>query len=137
MVEGVIGPLPIQNPIGKFFVTRLLNVPDLLPAFRDMYASPRGREYARKIAFLTLPAKEFFSVQMRLFTAEISHHLSFPGPLSPENEEIIWTTVCRIHDAYNAGRLTDQGVVALHLTLNGAVKQSWQLRGIGGVKKTT
>jgi hypothetical protein len=79
---------------------------------RQMWLTPRGREWARRIAFRELTFAEYVRVPMFLGMAEHMHQSAIPGKLSPEQDEILWGLVQSIYYAYVAGKFKDGHMAA-------------------------
>lgn len=81
--------------------------------FREMWRTPRGREWARLIAFSDLSIAEFVRMPVFLCAAETLHQGALPGKLSPEQDELIWNSVQAGYSAYLAGKIKDGHLLAI------------------------
>jgi hypothetical protein len=63
--------------------------------FRDMCRTPRGRDAARRYAFLELSLPEHGRLPISILLAEFFHQGAVPGELSREQEELLWQTAER------------------------------------------
>jgi tetratricopeptide (TPR) repeat protein len=57
---------------------------------RSMWQSSKGQEYARKVAFLDISAKEYFRVPVQLIGYEKLRRDVFAGKSTPAQDEICW-----------------------------------------------
>ncbi|MBI1915280.1 MAG: protein kinase [Planctomycetes bacterium] len=72
----------------------LKSLPRPSPAvLRECWRSPRGREYARKLAFQSLPFREFTLVPGKLVAAEWIAQGAFAGKLSAEEDALVWKLI--------------------------------------------
>jgi hypothetical protein len=80
--------------------------PNLVPGVaRKMWATPRGRELARKVAFREVPYHEFLRVPVLLAGLEATRQMLFPGGLSADQEQVLWEAGQDGLAAVSAGRI--------------------------------
>jgi WD40 repeat protein len=87
---------------------------ELAPVLRGMWRGPRGREYARQLAFLELPYAEWNRAPARLFIYEICNQAALGGKPTPEQDELAWKVACDLHARYAAGSLDVGRLVAVY-----------------------
>ena len=127
MVDQVIGSLATSFPPVALFKNRLMPFGELTKVFREMWRTPRGRDYARRIALLNISYLDFHRTQVLLSLAEAIHQGAFPGELSPERDTFIWTVVSYLLAEYGAGRLAPGDLVKALLAWNGTTNAlGWQ-----------
>ncbi len=120
--DGLASPRDSNSP-----VARLAKMLDLRPAvFREMWRTPRGREWARRIAFRDLGYADYVRVPIFLCAAEYAHQAALPGKLSPEQDELIWKWVQDSHAAFLAGQIKPNHLLAL-----GSVWKGLNIPGFG------
>jgi serine/threonine protein kinase/tetratricopeptide (TPR) repeat protein len=95
-------------------------------ALREMWRTPRGKEWARRIALRELSYDEYIRTPLVLFAAELLRQRALPAPVSSEQDELVWT-LCRDMDtAYRKGILKDSDLISL-----GAAWKGINLGGLG------
>jgi WD40 repeat protein len=97
---------------------------------RDIWLTPRGRDCARQIAFLTISDVDCLYVVVRLSAFAIMKRGAIPGAISDDQESVLWPMVCGFHERYLEGKLGTAQGVALGLTWKGTTN----FLGWGGVK---
>src|SRR6266446_860274 len=75
--------------------------------WREMWRTPRGRGYARQIAFRDLPFADYVRLPVYLTAAELMHQGALPGTLSPDQDQLIWQLTQDVFAAYNQGKLSN------------------------------
>ncbi len=96
---------------------RLFRLPPGL--LRAAWRSPRGRDYARRIAFRSLSFAETVRVPILLFWTELLHQGTMPGPLTAEQDALLWQVSGDLFATYMAGKFATPQVVSLGLTWKG------------------
>ncbi len=96
---------------------------------RTMLQTPRGREYARQAAFRELPTPELFRRLALLTAAEWVHQTGLPGPLSAEQDELLWNFIGDSYSAFCAGDIGLAHLVALGYAWKGNAG-AWGWKGI-------
>jgi hypothetical protein len=84
-------------------------------ALREMWRTPRGREYARKIAFRDLNFAEHVRAPWLLIGAEIVRQEAFAGDLSAEQDELVWQTAGAGFALYAGGKISTSQAAELGL----------------------
>jgi hypothetical protein len=79
----------------------------LASVMRNSWRNPRGREYARRIAFQDLPYMDNYGIQFALFVAEAFRQGALSEPASSEQEALIWEVSESVYRAYTRGEFTD------------------------------
>jgi tetratricopeptide (TPR) repeat protein len=97
---------------------------------RTMCGTTRGRDAVRKLAFQEISYAESLRMPIMLIGAEMLHQGAMPGPLSAEQDDILWVVVEKIHSAWAAGKLNDAKVLQVALTWKGTTN----FLGWAGVK---
>lgn len=57
---------------------------------RDMWRTPRGKTWARKIAYEDLTYAEFVKVPVLLLAYEITHQAAVTGDLNADQDALLW-----------------------------------------------
>jgi hypothetical protein len=87
--------------------------------FREMWTSPRGREWARRFAYRDLSYRDYTNIPFLLAGSEFLHQSLMPGPLSQEHDELFWKLACDLHAAYVSRTLTEVHVISLGIAWKG------------------
>jgi hypothetical protein len=95
----------------------LVNPPPAV--WKEMWRRPRGREWARRIAFRDLTLGEYVRVPVYLAAAETMRQSALPDAATPQQEDVIWKLVEDMHAAYLDGRLQQMHVVPVAFTWKG------------------
>jgi tRNA A-37 threonylcarbamoyl transferase component Bud32/tetratricopeptide (TPR) repeat protein len=95
----------------------LVNPPPAV--WKEMWRRPRGRMWARKIAYRDLTLAEFVRVPVYLTAAETIRLSALPNPPSQAQEEVMWNLVADMHAAYLDGRLRETHAVPVAFTWKG------------------
>jgi WD40 repeat protein len=74
---------------------------------RNTWRSPRGHDYARRIALDDLPAMDSQGIQFALFIAEAFREGSLDGPPSADQEALIWQVSDGVYRSYTHGEFLD------------------------------
>jgi tRNA A-37 threonylcarbamoyl transferase component Bud32 len=119
IVEGVFATLAGNFPLFHLFTKQLFPPDEVAGTLREMWRTPRGREYARKIVFHELSYVRSLSIQVLLSVAEGIHQGAFPGPLSTEHDQLIWKLVEDIYASHCAGRLKETDLFPMLPTWTG------------------
>jgi tetratricopeptide (TPR) repeat protein/predicted Ser/Thr protein kinase len=90
---------------------------------RAMWRTPRGRAYARKIAFRDLTFPEFIRGPVYLTGVEILRLGALAGPASPEQEELIWGAVQDMFNGLTSGKVEKFQFLQVGLAWKGQVGQ--------------
>ena len=93
--------------------------PSVYAALRGMWRTPRGRVFARKVAFRQVPFAEFVRVPAQLLVFEVLRLGAFGGKLSGEQDALVWDLA---GDAY-AATVVEGTVKAPHLL---ALMTTWK-----------
>jgi tetratricopeptide (TPR) repeat protein len=96
---------------------------------RDMWRSSRGREVARKMAFLDLNPREFIRKPLYLGAAEKLKQDLLRAEVDPEQEQQLWDTVETLADATLEGKLSKFQALQLAAAYKGGTTGSiaWKL----------
>ena len=100
--------------------------PDIV---RDMWRTPRGKELARKMAYLDLSQADYFHYPLYLTIVEKFKREAMTPPVVTVQEEIIWDNVVTLGDAFFAGEINKTHILQLAL----AYKGTTNFLGWGGV----
>jgi hypothetical protein len=96
---------------------------------RGAWTSPRGKEWARKMAFLDLTPNEYFWTGPRLLVYEKFRQELLAGPPTPEQDEIMWQATVGACEAFRTGELSKPQLFQLALAWKGTTN----LLGWGGL----
>ncbi|MDE2506519.1 MAG: hypothetical protein KGM43_04860, partial [Planctomycetota bacterium] len=102
----VVNQLPVQFPAIELAKDALFDFKNVEAALRTMWNTPRGRDWARKIAFTDLSYNDSNRIQMPLTVAEVINWGAFDGSIGREDDEIVWAAVNRLFDDYYQGKLS-------------------------------
>jgi len=101
-------------------ITQIAATVQFSPAIlRGMWASPRGREWAKKVVFLEMHPVEFTRTPLRLIGYEKLRLDLCDGKPTPEQDEILWQAVVRFGDLFFEGKLTKIQMFPLALAWKG------------------
>jgi tetratricopeptide (TPR) repeat protein len=120
MIAGVLGGTRSSSPIVVLFRSGLFPFDELATGLRATWQSPRGREYARRIALRDLPYREMLTVQMVLGVFEGCRAGAFPDGLTPEQDELLWRMFRDVAEAQWTGELAHQQAVQIFTAWGGA-----------------
>jgi hypothetical protein len=88
--------------------------------FRAMWRSQRGQDWARKLAFRDVSFADHIRAPMFLYGMEMLHQAALPpGPLTREQDELLWQLVQDVYQAYLARQLTEKHLVMVGLVAEG------------------
>lgn len=86
---------------------------------RGTWRSPRGREHARRLAFLDLAPIEYMRTPPILVLYEKLRQDLFAGQLTSEQDEVTWSVVSRLAQMHFDGKLSKPQVLQLALAWKG------------------
>ncbi len=89
-------------------------------ALRDMWRSPRGRDYARKIAFKSISFRDYKRAPLFLLAYEIARAGAFAAELSPEQDTLLWKLAEDVYELFIQGKLGKTQLVQLGLAWHGS-----------------
>ncbi len=96
---------------------------------RGAWTSPRGREWARKMAFLDTTPAEYFWAAPRILVYEKVRQDLFAGHPTAEQDAIAWDALVRMTEAFRMGTLTKPQIFQFALAWKGTMN----IFGWGGV----
>ncbi len=96
---------------------------------RGVWTSPRGKEWARRMAYLDLTPVEYYWTPPRLLVYEKLRHDLHDGLATPEQDEALWLATVKVCDAFRTGEMTKPQVFQLALTWRGTTN----VLGWGGI----
>lgn len=88
-------------------------------AVRQMWQTPRGRDYARRLAFRSLPFGEMVRTPAALFMVEMIRQGSFGGKLTADQDEAAWQATWGGIDLFYSAKISRVQVLQLALTWKG------------------
>lgn len=89
----------------------------IVPALRDMWNSPRGREWLDKLAFWQLIESDEVRIRLMLFSLEFMRLNAFEGNATPEQLDVVWQMLDAAYRAVTIeGKLSVSQIVPLALT---------------------
>ena len=106
---------------------QLASLPPTL--FREMWRTPRGREWARRYALRDLTYAESARVPAWLTVSELIHQGITAGPLTEEQDDLVWKLVEDTYFAYLDRKVTEPQLLSMTLTWKGTPNIpgcSWQ-----------
>ena len=80
---------------------------------REMWLTPRGRDYAARIASRDLSYREHATVPILLFAEGYFAQSAFAAPPTPDQEEVVWKLVNDAYQAYLDGKLKEEQLVPM------------------------
>jgi tetratricopeptide (TPR) repeat protein len=87
---------------------------------REMWRSPRGREWASRIAFRQMSFADQVRIPAVLLVVEMFRQRAFTGAsTTPEQDEVAWNLVNQGFSRYMSGELGDPQAVSLAMTWKG------------------
>jgi tetratricopeptide (TPR) repeat protein len=123
--------------------TNALFAPVLIPPFtkilspdalRITWQSPRGRTFARKIAFQDIPFWEAHEAIMVLTCLAIVRLDAFSRDLTEDQEKVLWDLFARGHDLYFRGKLEPKKLSGLTMELFLSWSNSVPVLGMSGLR---
>jgi tetratricopeptide (TPR) repeat protein len=79
----------------------------------EMWNTERGRKWAKSYAFRDLSYAQFVETPLYLFGSELFHQDTMPGPLSVEQDQVIWDFVRDLHIALKEDRIRLSQIMAM------------------------
>jgi tetratricopeptide (TPR) repeat protein len=101
MVNDVMNAVSGFSPIARGIRNDLLPVPFVAAVVRQRWCSKRGREWARKAAFRSIPFWDHANIVVRLTLYEGFHQGAAPGPLPAEQDELLWKLAGDLLEAFS------------------------------------
>jgi WD40 repeat protein/tetratricopeptide (TPR) repeat protein len=126
MFNTVLGGLPENFAPMRMAESLKFRFDDIISGLRTLWSSPRGREYARKIALLDISFSDYIQIQVPLVVAEICRYGAFGGTLTPDDDELLWMMVQNLFQDYMDHSLTEVQLVQLMTTWIG-IPLTWSL----------
>jgi len=118
LITRAVVRIPADSPIAAVKTLRL--PPAVRAALRGMWRTPRGRHYARRIAFLDLSFAELLRIPPQLFIAELFGQGAFGGKLTPQHDDLVWKLAEDFYAALvHTGKMTTKQVLPLLMTWKG------------------
>ncbi len=87
--------------------------------YRKMWLTPRGRDWARRIAFRDLSFADYVQVPVLLTMHQGLRDLTFAAEPTAEQDELLWTFCRDLHAAYSRGEVGMAEILQLVLTWKG------------------
>jgi hypothetical protein len=101
-------------------MTQLSSALQISPAvMRGVWTSPRGREFARRMAFLDIEPVDYLRTPSILVLYEKLRRDLFAGQPTTEEDDAIWLVVTRLAQMHFDGKLNKSQVLQLALTWKG------------------
>src|SRR5205823_4573244 len=79
----------------------------------------KGREAARRFAFQDLSYAEHLRLPALMMAVEAVHQLVLPGPLTADQEAVLWEMAEKLHTAHVTSKLNSAQLFQLALTWKG------------------
>jgi len=109
---------------------QLISILNFTPAIiRGAWTSPRGKEWARRLAFLDLTPNEYYWVAPRLLLYEKLRQELLGGAATADQDNILWSTIEQFSEAFRTGAITKSQAFQLALAWKGTTN----LLGWGGI----
>jgi hypothetical protein len=119
-----------DGSVASVFKKAVLGLPPAV--FQEMCRTAKGREAVRHFAYRDRPYAEILATPGLLIVTEVFHQQALPGPLSPEQGEILWDVTGKLHAAYTSDKLSQAQLFQLAL----AWKGTRNFLGWGGLAPT-
>jgi serine/threonine protein kinase/tetratricopeptide (TPR) repeat protein len=118
----------IQMLGGNAFVVQIAQTIKLQPSvLREMWRSPRGREVARRLAFLDLSPQEFVRFPLYLAAEQKFKQDLLVGEASAEVEENLWQITSALSEGFFSGRISKTQALQISLAYKGTTNfLGWQ-----------
>ena len=87
--------------------------------FRDMWRTPRGKDLARKMAYLDLPLGDYYRQPFYLTAVEKFRKELFIQPVTPEQHDLLWNLFPAFGEAFFQGKITKGQFLQLGLAWKG------------------
>ena len=112
------------------FATQVSAWMKVTPAImRGTWTSPRGKEWARRMAYLDLTPVEYYWTPPRLLVYEKLRHDLHDGTATPDQDEALWQATVKVCEAFRTGEITKPQIFQLALTWRGTTN----VLGWGGI----
>lgn len=112
-----------QTPLARLHESFPLP-PNLL---REMWRSPRGRAWAKKIAWQDLTYEEYLRAPVQLAIYQFLRQEALPRDLDVLQDELLWALSADLHAAYGSDKLGPEQITHFITVWTGAEhKASWQ-----------
>jgi hypothetical protein len=98
--------------------TRLIHFPP--GVLREMWRTPRGRDYAAKIGFQSISFADIIAASPCLLLTELVRQGAWQGPYGADDEELFWGLTQDLFRSFAAAELGNAQLVALGLTWKGS-----------------
>jgi tetratricopeptide (TPR) repeat protein/predicted Ser/Thr protein kinase len=109
-----------RSPVSSMLRALTPSAAELRPVFASMWQTPRGQEWARKIAFRDLLYRDCVRIPAFLLVAERLHQKAFPpGALNAEQDALLWQLVQDGYAAYLDGKIGNDLFAAFGPILKG------------------
>jgi tetratricopeptide (TPR) repeat protein len=105
-----------RDPVAKQ-VMGVIHVPP--GALKNMWTSPRGRDYAQRIAFRSLPFRDNVRVPVLLLAHEMFREGAFPVSLNADQDAVLWSVLQLGLDDFTRNKLGKAQLLQLGLTWKG------------------
>jgi tetratricopeptide (TPR) repeat protein len=106
-------------PFAEMFRNRILPLHEVTPALRNMWRTPRGMDYAKRLTLGNCSYFEFYGIQVLLSVHETLRFAAFGGKMSEEEDAVIWQMVNELMTAWLEGKLNNLQVAQDYLGLMG------------------
>ena len=94
---------------------------------RDMWLTPRGRQCARRIAFLDLSRAEYYRLPFALYGHEYLRQNAFSRQPTDEEDDVLWQAVHALLQAYCEEKIDLPQAISLGLAWKGGTgAMGWQ-----------
>jgi hypothetical protein len=129
-VETVVGRLLVQY--GTEALVHLLRSSGIVhpTVLRDCWKSPRGKLWARRLAFQEVTFPQFLQVPPMLFGLELARRDAFGGAMTAEQEELVWQIGREGMEGVMGGTIKESAVFGLAASWKGVTN----FLGWGGVR---
>jgi serine/threonine protein kinase len=95
----------------------LIRVPP--ETLRRMWQTPRGRDWARRVAFRDLSFQDNVLAPMTLLALAILREGAFDADLSPDEEEVAWFAVLEVWNRFTRNKISKTQLLQLGLSWKG------------------
>jgi hypothetical protein len=112
--SGTLQTMSTESNLLSILKTGLFRIPP--SALREAWLTPRGREYARKIAFRDISFQEYLRSPFLVIGMEIARQSTAGPELSMEQDQVCWQAIDRFVKAYYDGKI---GTVQIFLLASG------------------
>jgi tetratricopeptide (TPR) repeat protein len=107
LVDGLVAGIDRSSPFATVIKNDLLPVPFVTAVAKERYRSPRGKEFARRIAYRAVLIPEGAEMLFALTIYEAFHQGAVTGNLNAEQDALLWKLTTDMFQGYLKGKFSE------------------------------